>query len=334
MTGKALVTGGGGFLGRYIAEQLQQRGYQVTVFCRGHYPDLEQAGIRVQRGDVTNPIQLENAIAGQDLVFHVAAKVGYWGDYQDYYAVNVQGTDHVIRACRQQGVKKLIYTSSPSVTMNNIDIHGGDEQLPYPKHYHSHYSATKAIAERKVLAAHNPRGLHTVAIRPHLILGPRDNHLLPRILQKAHSGRLKQIGPGRNKVSVTYVENAAHAHILAAESPNTGGNAYFINEPDPILLWPWLKQILEKLDAPPPRYRVPFALAFAAGWVLENLYRALRVKQEPLVTRFIASELYRNHYFSIEKARRDFGYEPLYSFTQAEAKTLEYVRGEMGLGGE
>ena len=329
MKGKALVTGGGGFLGRYIAEQLQQRGYQVSIFCRGDYPEIEQLGIKVIRGDVTNADRLDQAVRGQDLIFHVAAKVGYWGDYQDYYDVNVQGTANVIRSCLQQGIKKLVYTSSPSVTMNNIDIHNGDESLPYPEHYHSHYSATKAIAERRVLAAHDPDGLHTVAIRPHLILGPRDNHLLPRILQKAQSGRLKQIGPGRNKVSVTYVENAAHAHILAAESPNTGGNAYFINEPEPLMLWPWLKGVLVELGAQPPKRAGPFTLAFGAGWVLETLYRLLKLKQEPLVTRFIASELFRNHYFSIEKARRDFGYEPLYSFEEAEGKTLGYVRKQM-----
>lgn len=323
---KALVTGGGGFLGRYIAEQLQQRGYVVSVFCRGDYPELEQMGIILINGDVTNPEDVERAVAGNDMVFHVAAKVGYWGSYNEFYHTNVTGTQLVIDSCRRHGVKKLIYTSSPSVTMNNIDIHNGTESLPYPDKYHSHYSATKAIAERAVLAAHDPDGLHTVAIRPHLIVGPRDNHLLPRLLQKANSGKLKQIGPGRNKVSLTYVENGAHAHILAAESPNTGGKAYFINEPDPVVLWPWLKQILTKLDAKPPQRSVPFGLAFCAGWVLEKLYGAFRIRQEPLVTRFIASELYRNHYFSIARAKADFGYEPLYSFEQAEERTLNSVR--------
>lgn len=323
---KALVTGGGGFLGRYIAEQLLQRGYQVSVLCRGQYPELEQLGIQVLRGDVTNREDVDRAVSGNDIVFHVAAMVGYWGSYADYYNTNVNGTRHVIDSCRKHGVKKLVYTSSPSVTMNNVDIHNGTETLPYPNQYHSHYSATKAIAERAVLEAHQVDGLHTVAIRPHLIVGPRDNHLLPRLLQKANSGQLKQIGPGRNKVSLTYVENAAHAHIMAAESDNTGGKAYFINEPEPVVLWPWLKEILQKLGAQPPKRQVPFPLAFYAGWVLEKLYGLFKIQQEPLVTRFIASELYRNHYFSIERARQDFGYEPLYSFQQAEEKTLDAIR--------
>lgn len=322
---KALVTGGGGFLGRYIAEQLLQRGYQVSVLCRNAYPELSAQGIEVIQGDVTDSDSVARAVEYQDMVFHVAAKVGYWGRYQDYYDTNVKGTQHVIESCQKHRVRKLIYTSSPSVTMNNIDIFNGDETLPYPSKYYSNYSATKAIAEQMVLKAHKTDGLHTVAIRPHLIVGPRDNHLLPRLLEKANKGSLKQIGPGTNKVSVTYVENAAHAHILAAESNHSGGKAYFINEPVPVELWPWIKDILNRLGARQPTRKVSFIVAFNAGWALEKVYNVLNIEQEPLVTRFIASELYRNHYFSIERAKHDFNYKPLYSFEQAQEKTLSYI---------
>lgn len=323
---RALVTGGSGFLGRYIVEQLLQRGVNVTVLCRGHYPELTALPIRVEQGSVTDPDCVRNAMANQDWVFHVAAKVGYWGSYDDFYNTNVNGTQLIVKTAKALGVKKLIYTSSPSVTMNNIDIHNGNESLTYPKKYHSYYSATKAIAEQHVLAAHEANGLHTTAIRPHLILGPRDNHLLPRLLHKAQTGQLKQIGWHNNRVGVTYVENAAHAHILAALSDNTGGKAYFINEPEPVTLWPWLRDILKQLGAPPPRFTVPFTLAFGAGWFLETLYKILKIEKEPLVTRFIAAELYRNHYFSIERARRDFNYKPLFSIEEAQEKTLAYVK--------
>lgn len=325
---KALVTGGSGFLGRYIVEQLLQQGHEVTILCRGHYPELLQMPVTLMQGSVTDLTAVNKAVRGQDMIFHVAAMVGYWGDYDDFYHTNVNGTKNVIHAAQLHGVKKLIYTSSPSVTMNNIDIHNGDESLPYPNQYHSYYSATKAIAEKAVLSAHNPTGLHTTAIRPHLILGPRDNHLLPRLLHKARNGQLKQIGWNNNKVGVTYVENAAHAHILAALSKNSGGKAYFINEPEPVTLWPWIRDVLSQLDVPPPKLTVPFFLAFSAGWVLEKVYGLLRIQKEPLVTRFIASELYRNHYFSIDRARNDFGYKPLIDFTQAQEKTLAYVRNQ------
>ena len=320
---KALVTGGGGFLGRYLVEQLVDRGYQVSVLCRGRYPELEAMDIDIIRGSVSDVETVDQAVANQDFVFHVAAKVGYWGSYEDYYHTNVVGTKNLLRACQTSGIKKLIYTSSPSVVMNNIDITNGDESLPYFDHYLSDYSATKAIAERLVLEANQPGKLQTLSIRPHLIVGPRDNHLLPRVVSKAKNGRLRQIGPGKNQVSICYVENAAHAHILAAESDNTGGKAYFINEPEPVTLWPWLCSILQRLGAPEPRIKVPFKVAFSAGWVLEKLYGALNIEQEPMVTRFLAAELYRNHTFSIQRAQQDFDYKPLLSFAEAEEKTLQ-----------
>ncbi|RLP52723.1 MAG: NAD-dependent epimerase/dehydratase family protein [Ketobacter sp.] len=319
---KALVTGGAGFLGLYIVEQLISRGYQVSVLYRGDYPHLAQLPVTIFKGSVTDHQLVAQAVKGQDLVFHTAAKVGYWGDYQDYYHTNVVGTKNIIACCQQADVKKLIYTSSPSVTMNNIDIHNGDESLPYPDYYHTHYSATKSLAEQLLLKSHNPNGLQTLAIRPHLILGPRDNHLLPRLLNRAQSGKLKQIGPGTNRVSVTYVENAAHAHILAAESNNTGGKSYFINEPEPVLLWNWIKEVLRTLGTQPPRIGVPFFLAYGAGWCLEWVHRVFGLQGEPMVTRFIASELYRNHYFSIRRAQQDFNYEPLFSLHEAQARTI------------
>jgi 2-alkyl-3-oxoalkanoate reductase len=325
-----LVTGGGGFLGRYIVEQLVERGERVRVLCRHHYPELAALGVEQVHGDVADMAAVDRAVRDMDRVFHVAAMVGFWGSYRDYFRTNVIGTQNVIDACVAHGVKKLVYTSSPSVTMNNRDIHGGDESLPYPDYYHSPYSATKAEAERRVLQANGRGGLVTTAIRPHLILGPRDNHLIPRLLDKARRGRLKQIGDGRNKVSVVYVENAAHAHLQAADSDNVGGKAYFINEPEPLLLWPWINNLLELLELPRVQRKVPFPLAFFAGHVLEILHRLIPALGEPMVTRFLAAELYRNHYFSIARAQRDFDYQPLYSFAEAQELTLAYLKTRGG----
>lgn len=323
---RVLVTGGGGFLGRYIVEQLLRRGDQVRVLCRNPYPELQRQGAELQLGDVADRDVMLQATRDVDVVFHVAAMVGFWGRYEDFYRTNVLGTQNVIDACMANGVRRLVYTSSPSVTMNNVDIHNGDESLPYPAHYHSPYSATKAEAERRVLAANGSNGLITTAIRPHLIVGPRDNHLIPRLLDKARRGRLRQIGPGTNKVSIVYVENAAHAHLLAASSDQVGGKAYFINESEPLLLWPWINEMLLRLNLKPARRRVPFLLAFYAGLVLEGVHRLLPFLGEPLVTRFLASELYRNHYFSTHNAERDFGYHPLVSFAEAESRTLAWFR--------
>ena len=209
-----LVTGGGGFLGGAIVRLLVARGDSVRSFSRSRYPRLDTMGVDQVQGDLADTQALQTACQGVDLVFHVAAKAGVWGPYDAFYQTNVVGTENIIRACRDNGVGRLIYTSSPSVVFDGRDMEGGDESLPYPDIYHTHYPRTKAMAERRVRQAADGR-LRTIALRPHLIWGPGDNHLVPRIIQRAR--RLRQVGDGQNKVDTIYVDNAAHAHLLAAE---------------------------------------------------------------------------------------------------------------------
>ncbi|MBW2996758.1 NAD-dependent epimerase/dehydratase family protein, partial [Candidatus Woesearchaeota archaeon] len=213
---KILVTGGGGFLGKAIAKALVKRGHEVRSFSRGSYPELEALGIKAHRGDITDKSALLDASEGCDAVFHVAAKAGVWGSYKEYYRPNVIGTKNVINACIQNKVKRLIFTSSPSVVFNNADQDGVDESEPYPKKFISHYPKTKAIAENIVLKA-NSQELATVSLRPHLIWGPGDNHLIPRIISRAKAGKLRIVGDGKNLVDTVYIDNAVDAHLLAFE---------------------------------------------------------------------------------------------------------------------
>ena len=222
---KALVTGAGGFLGLYIVERLVARGDQVRAFCRGAYRRLEQLGVETVRGDVRRRGDLIAACRGVDVVFHTAAIAGIGGRWQDFYQTNVVGTRNVIEGCRQQGVGRLIYTSSPSVTFDAADQTGVDERAPYAQRFLAHYPRSKAIAEREVLAA-DGRGLLCCAIRPHLIWGPRDRHLIPRLLARAKAGRLRRVGAGKNLIDMTYVENAADAHLLAADALGPGSRRH------------------------------------------------------------------------------------------------------------
>ena len=197
---RVLVTGGGGFLGGAIVRRLVARGDQVRSFARGEYPKLVKLGVEVRRGDLCDSEAVAAAIQGCERVFHVAALPGVWGAYKDYYRTNVVGTDNVLAACRAQGVKRLVYTSTPSVVHAGGDIEGGDESLPYATKFSAHYPRTKAIAEQSVLRA-NGEKLCTVALRPHLIWGPGDNHLTPRILARGRANRLRLIGKRPNLIS-------------------------------------------------------------------------------------------------------------------------------------
>lgn len=313
---RALVTGGGGFLGLYLVEQLVARGDQVRVLCRGDYPRLSELGVEVASGDVRDAAAVARACEGIETLFHVAAVPGIWGPWSRFYSINTRGTENVLWACRQQGVGRLVYTSSPSVVYDGQPHVDADESLPYPESFLCYYPHTKMLAERAVLGACDD-SLLTVALRPHLIWGPRDNHLVPRLIQRARSGRLRQVGDGGNLISMSYVENAAAAHLQAHDALQPGaavcGQAYFINEPQPVNLWDWINQLLQLVDLAPVQKRISAAAAWRIGAVLECLYGALRIQSEPPMTRFLSAQLSQSHSYSIEKARRDFGYEPLVS---------------------
>lgn len=306
-----LVTGGGGFLGRAIVERLLARGCRVRSFSRGAYPDLQAAGVEVVRGDLQDRLDVAAACSGCEAVFHVAARPGIWGRYEDFHGPNVIGTENVIAACQAHGIGRLVFTSTPSVVFDGRDMEGVDESVPYARRYDAPYPKTKAIAERMVLAANDDR-LATVALRPHLIWGPRDNHLVPRIIARARS--LRRIGSIDKKVDCTYIDNAADAHLLAWDRLVPGspiaGRAYFISQGEPRGLWELVNGILAAADLPPVTRRVPRGLALAAGACFEAAYRLLRIETEPRLTRFLVRELSTAHWFDISAARRDLGYNP------------------------
>ncbi|GAC1448117.1 MAG: NAD-dependent epimerase/dehydratase family protein [Isosphaeraceae bacterium] len=309
----ALVTGGGGFLGGAIARKLVERGDSVRSLARGDYPALQALGIESIRGDLADRQAVNDAVEGSDVVFHVAAKAGIWGPLADYSRVNVEGTRNVIEACRARGVRRLVYTSSPSVIFDGRDMENVDESAPYPSHYQAAYSATKAEAERLVLAA-NGSELAVVALRPHLIWGPGDNHLVPRIIARARAGRLRKVGRTPKLVDSTYVDNAADAHLLAADRLERGrevaGKVYFLSQGEPRPIWELINQILGAAHLPPVTRTIPSAAAYLAGAVCEGVWTALRLSSEPPMTRFLAEELASAHWFNISAARRDLGYSP------------------------
>lgn len=310
----ALVTGAGGFLGLYIVEQLLARGDKVRALCRGSYPELDALGVETVRADLRDRESTAAACRGVDVVFHAAAVAGIAIDWRRYYGTNTLGTRHVVEGCRRHGVGRLIFTSSPSVTFDAADQRGVDESVPYPQRWLCHYPHTKALAEQHVLAANGRDGLLTCALRPHLIWGPRDRHLVPRLLARARSGRLRRIGDGSNLIDQVYVANAAAAHLQAADALKDGspvsGRAYFISQGEPVNCWRWIDQILALAGLPPVRKSISLPAAWRIGAVFETAYKLLRLKSEPPMTRFLAAQLATSHYFDLTRARQDFGYQP------------------------
>jgi nucleoside-diphosphate-sugar epimerase len=327
-TQKILVTGGGGFLGFAIVKMLMDKGYDVTSFSRNRYDSLDDLGAAQIQGNLADPDDVDRAVQGMDAVFHVAAKPGVWGRYDDYYTTNTLGTQHVVDACVRHQIHHLIHTSSPSVVFTAGDMEGVDESVPYTETFHTHYIKTKKMAEDIVLDAVHNRGLNAIIIRPHLIWGPRDNHLVPRVIQRRK--KLFKVGSRNNLVDTIYIDNAAHAHVLAherlSESDALSGRVYFISQDDPIPMWDMINGILAAGGYPPITRTLPHRVVWCIGAVLEGVYTLFRLPGEPKMTRFVADELGTSHYFDISAAKRDLGYQPLISTDEGLARLSSWLK--------
>jgi nucleoside-diphosphate-sugar epimerase len=327
---RALVTGGGGFLGRAIVEALLAEGHKVTSVSRGEHAELASLGVRHVRADLADAQAMRDAFRAQECVFHTAAKAGVWGPRAEYERANVAATRNVIAACEQHRVLRLVFTSSPSVVFDGADQLDAGNDLPYPRRFLAHYPRTKARAEQLVLAANGHWGLATCALRPHLIFGARDPHLVPRVLARARAGRLLIVGRGDNLVSLTAVENAAAAHLDAARALTPGaphaGRAYFVNQRTPVRLWDWIRALCEAAGVPPPTRHVGEAAANAAGATLELVWTLLRLRGEPPMTRFVARQLARNHTYDLAPAERDFGFRERLDMDEATRRLHAALR--------
>lgn len=324
-----LVTGGGGFLGQNLVRRLLDRGDEVVVLGRSRYPRLEDWNVPCVRGDVRDPEAVAKALDGVQGVFHVAAKVGYWGRYADYEDINVGGTQTLLDAAGAAGVRRFVYTSTPSVAIGpEGNLEGVDETTPYPERYLSHYGPTKAEAERRVLGA-NRDGFATGAIRPHFIYGPGDPQVAPRLVERSKQGRIAQVGDGTNKVDVCYIDNVVDAHVqlmdaLAEPGAAAAGQAFFLGDPAPIRLWEFVGRVLEGLGAPPVRKQISFSTAWRIGVALEGVYKVLPRDWEPPMTRMAAVVLGTSHYFSHAKAAAAFGYAPRVDTAEGLERLFRY----------
>jgi len=326
---KILVTGGGGFLGQAITTQLIQRGDSVVSLNRSEYPELEAQGVKCVRGDIADPAAVLEAAEGCDAVIHVAAKAGPGLHRPDFERPNLLGTRHVLAACKAHDIRYLVYTSSPSVVHGGGDIEGGDETLPYAEHFHAPYPETKAEAERLVLRANGDR-LKTCALRPHLIWGPGDNQLLPRLIEKNRAGRLRLPAPEK-KIDTVYIDNAVRAHVLALDNltgPATAaGKAYFISNGEPMANGEIIARLLQAAGEVPKVRTVGVGLANTLAAAVEGVWRMTGRKNDPPLSRFVVEHLATAHWYDLSAARSDLGYEPTVSIDEGLQRLAKAWKG-------
>ncbi|MCF8058546.1 MAG: NAD-dependent epimerase/dehydratase family protein [Bacteriovoracaceae bacterium] len=323
---KVFITGGGGFLGQHIVRKLIEKGHTVTSYSRGTYPELETLGVKAIQGSLEDKEHLLRACMGHDAFFHVASKVAMWGRVEDFTNTNVTGTKNALEAARKSGIKSFIYTSTPSVVFGDKSLKGVNEDTPYPPFTYSRYGSSKALAE-KIVLENNDESFKTISLRPHLVFGPGDKNLIPRLIDSAKKKKLKIIGDGKNQVDVLYVENAADAHLMAWEAllkkPEiVGGQAYFIGQ-GPVNLWGFINKILARYELAPIEKKVSFKVAFFLGGLIErgaSLFR--KFDWHPPMTRFVALQLSKDHYFSHELAYKDLGWKPKISIDEALSRLI------------
>ncbi len=329
---RVAITGGSGFIGLAVVRMLLKRKVEPVIICRHPSPEADRLGVETRLGDIRDLALLEQAFSGCDTVFHVAAKAGIWGRWQDYFSINVDGTKQVLAACRARGVANLVYTSTPSVVFHPMGMSGVSESTPYNRTFLCHYAHTKALAEQMVLAA-NCHGLRTTALRPHLVWGPGDRHLLPRLLEQGRNSTLRRVGNGRNLVDLTYIDNAAHAHLLAGDNlagpASAAGRSYFISQGRPVRLWPWINTLFQRLGIPVVRDSISFQHAYWAGMFFEHTYRLCHINKDPPMTRFLAAQLAKPHWFNLERAQRDLGYAPLVNAAEGLNRTVAWLEHDL-----
>lgn len=324
---RALVTGSSGFVGRHLVRALLDRGDEVVAFDLSAGEPSERRHDLV--GDLRDAAAVSAAAARCDVVFHVASRVQTHRVREaEVRDVNVGGTEKLLAACRERGVGRFVYVSSASVVYGGQNLENGDESLPYPTSFHAPYAETKAIAERLVLEASGQGGVLTCSIRPHIIFGPGDTRFFPAIMSRAKSGRLKAyVGDATKLSDFTYVDNLVDGLLRAADRLTPGspvaGQAYFVTNGDPRPFWEFVGQVLDGLGLKRPTFRVPYPIAFSAAAVREGIDRLRGVPtSEESLTRFTIRYLTTHHYFSIEKAKRDFGYAPRVSIEEGIRRTI------------
>ena len=327
----AVVTGAGGFVGRHLAVRLAASGSDVVA---SDLRDPSIAGTSTVLCDVTDRAACDRLVAGATTVFHVASMVQTRrADGDRVWAVNHGGTKTLMAAAKAAGVRRFVYVSSASVVYQGRDIEYGDESLPYSPVSQAPYADSKIAAERHVLAASETGGMRTCAVRPHVVYGPGDGRFLPAIVARAKGGSLRW-GVGReDKLSdFTYIDNLVDALVLADRKleadASLGGRVWFVTNGEPVTFWGFIDRVLREMGLPATKGRVPYGVAYGVAALVERTNALLGRGGGPEsgMTRFAIRYMCTHHYFSIERARKDLGYEPAINIDEGIRRTVLHLR--------
>mmetsp|Transcript_15238 Transcript_15238/g.21412 ORF Transcript_15238/g.21412 Transcript_15238/m.21412 type:complete len:369 (+) Transcript_15238:154-1260(+) len=339
---KAVVTGGTGFVGQRLVEMLLERGAArvVSFDIRSKPADgVDNKKVDYFQGDLTKLEDVEKALQGCNVVFHIAALVGPFYPKPAYEKVNYLGTVNIVSTCQKLGIPKIVMSSSPSTRFDpwNLDIVGKredelkfpDEREP-PRGFTAEYARTKAMGERYCTKANNPPKLMTIAVAPHQVYGPRDPLMLPNLLEAAGTGRLRIFGEGKNIISFTHVDNYCHALILAEKALYEGspalGKFYIATDGDPQPFWDRLDEAVVEMGFTSlhSKYHLPYWLLMTLAYMSETFTYVSGVHLK--LNRFAVKMLTIHRHFDISNAKKDLKYEPIVKFEDGWKGTIKWFQ--------
>jgi nucleoside-diphosphate-sugar epimerase len=323
-----LVTGATGFLGAHVVENLLKQGHRVRATGRS-LPEgqkLSTLGAEFMPADLTDAEAVEKLMTGVESVVHCAALSSIWGKYEDFFEANVVATDHLVKAALRANVKKFVHISTPSLYISPQDRLKIEESEELPPNKINFYAHTKALAEERVDQGFK-NGLATIILRPQGIFGVGDRAILPRIIRVAKKGFFPVIRNRNVMIDLTAVENVVHAIDCALRAPKSSfGKKYNITNGEPINNAEVIAQVLGDLNISYREKFIGFKKAWLVAGLLENIHRLLRLKAEPLLTRYSVCALGFSRTLSIEAAKKDLGYQPIIGLQPALQRTLTWLK--------
>lgn len=322
---KVLVTGATGFLGKYVVEELVEHGYQVRAFGRNRTigQSLVNASVTFIQGDLTNQEDLTKACQEMDMVVHAGALSTVWGPWEDFYQTNVLGTKYVLEACRKANIERLVYVSSPSIyaaPRDQLDIKESDA----PQENRLNNYIRSKLASEKLFKDYPD--VSSVILRPRGLFGIGDTSILPRVLNLSQKIGIPLIGDGRQLMDMTCVENVALAIRLALETPQAAGEVYNITNGEPRAFRNLIEETLRGLGYPIRYRKIPAPLVSVISSSLECIYKSLKLKGEPALTRYTYYLLRYSQTLDISKAERDLGYRPKITISEGIEQYVQDYR--------
>jgi nucleoside-diphosphate-sugar epimerase len=326
-----LITGATGFVGGHLAEACAGRGVKVRALVRSgtDASKLEKLGTEIVRGDLNDADALRRAVEGCEFVVHCAAKVGDWGPVEGYRQVNVEGLRALLEACRgSTTLKRFIHLSSLGV-YEARHHHQSDESVPLPAQHMDGYTQTKVESEKLALEYHRSHNVPVVVLRPGFIYGPGDRTVLPKLVENLKARRVRFIGSRKYAMNTIYVLNLVHAIGLALEKPGIDGQVFNLTDGEFVSKERFIDGIADGVGVPrPSRWPVPLWIARPLARFMEWRARHRNTPEPPRLTMARLKFLGLNLDFSIEKARRDLGYRPPYTFDQGLAATVAWYKAQ------